>query len=301
MRALLIANAKAKTVTRRTRDLVSGILARRFRLEQVVTTHRGHATEVARDAADGGTDLVVALGGDGTVNEIANGIRGTDMPLGILPGGGANVFARSIGIPRDPASAAALLLQRSGGTPLRLPLGTVGGRSFAANCGVGFDAAVVREVDRHPARKRRFGDAYYIWTGTKVFFTGFDRLLPHVELRTPDGRRLSRQFLAIVQNTDPYTYLGRRAMRLCPQARPGAGLHAFSLSSMTTPIVLRILASAFGRANHALFPHVTVTRDVENLVIRSDRPLPVQADGEYLGEHREVEVGAEPAALAVVR
>ena len=279
-----------------------------------MTERPGHATDLARTGARDDVDVVAVLGGDGTVNEAVNGLIGTDVPLAILPGGGADVFARSVGIPKDPSDAAELLGANFGGTEKarRVPLGHVvsGGaperhthRFFVANCGIGFDAAIVRSVESKPDVKRRVGDWYFVWVGLRLFFApGFDRRTPHVELAWGEGpdERKERLFLAIVQNTTPYTFLGGRALRLCPDARLDGGLDCFAVDTMRTGTVVPLVLSAFGSARRVGGRHVTYLRDRTQFRIQSDRALPAQVDGEYIGEHTDLIVESLPDALSVV-
>src|SRR5438105_5506252 len=163
-RVLLIANANAHTVTPYAYDVIGRALAAGTRLEKVETKRRGHATHVARGAADEGVDLVVVLGGDGTVNEVVNGLAASTVPMASLPGGGANIFARGLGMPNDAIEATGWLLDRLDRRPTRIPLGRIDGRWFVSNCGFGFDAAIVRSVERRLFAKRMAGDVYFVWT-----------------------------------------------------------------------------------------------------------------------------------------
>jgi len=290
------------------------VVADRFRVEEVHTKRTGHATELARQAATAAADVVTVLGGDGTVNEAVNGLVGTSVPLAIVPGGGADVFARSAGIPKDPVAAASMLTAHaiSPDRLRRVPLGRVlspafpngqTSRYFVANCGVGFDAAIVRAVESRPRVKRRLGDRYFVAVGLRLFFgRGFDRRRPHVELAwgTSEGERKEGLFLAIIQNTTPFTYLGRRAIRLCPEARLDAGLDCFAVDTMRTRTILPIVASAFGSGRRAYGSHVTYVRDQTDYRIRCDQPLPAQMVGEYIGVHTDLAVTSVSGALPMV-
>ena len=158
----MIINPYATTVSDRLRNLVVSALASRYDVEAVETRARGHATELVAPAADGDYDVVVAFGGDGTVNEIANGLAGSPTPLTPLPGGSANVFCKLLGIPSDIVDATAHLLALADHwQPREVDLGFVAGRHYAFSAGVGIDASVVRQVDAHPALKRRYGPFYH--------------------------------------------------------------------------------------------------------------------------------------------
>jgi diacylglycerol kinase family enzyme len=303
-RAVLVVNPQAHTVEDAARRAVVDRLTRSVDVEEVETKGPGHATEIARLAVDARADLVVVLGGDGTLNEAVQGLAGSDVPVGIVPGGGANVFARALGIPRDLLEATGALLAAADGPGRRVPLGRVDGRVFLANCGIGFDAAIVRRVEAVRARKGRVTDGTFVWAGLRLFFGAYDRGTPHLSARwTEDGGVLQTrpgQFMVVVQNAEPYTYLGSRAMRLCPSAPLGDGLAVFALDSMRTSIALRVLGATFGRARHGRNRHVAFVGGLAAVTVEADRPMDVQADGEYLGERDRLEITAMPDALTVL-
>jgi YegS/Rv2252/BmrU family lipid kinase len=303
-RLLLVANGNAQKVTQWQREVIARALSSEFKLELVETTRRGHAADVAREAAQDGFDVVAALGGDGTVNEVANGLAGTEVALAILPAGLANVFARSLGIPGDAVEATGLLLKCAmmGTPPRRVRLGLMNGRFFTTNCGIGFDAAVVRRVERRQRLKKTVGDWYFAWTALRLFFGGFDRRTPRVRMAWSDGVDQERDglFLAIVQNTSPYTFFGHRGMRLCPDATLDGGLDCLAVDTMRLRSILPIVISAFGSGRHARFRRVINVKDQTHVRIRCDVPLPVQMDGEFVGELREIDLESVPNALAVL-
>lgn len=302
-RVLLIANANAHTVTPYAYDAISRALAAGTRLEKVETKRSGHATHVARGAAHEGVDLVVVLGGDGTVNEVVNGLALSDTPMAALPGGGANIFARGLGMPNDPVEATGWLIDRLDKEPTRIPLGRLNGeRWFVSNCGFGFDAAIVKRVERRQFAKRLAGDAFFIWTSLRVFFTGYDRRHPHLTVRWGEDLTESRDglFLAVAQKADPYTYLGERPMRLCPDVRREGGLDLIALDRMRVFTVLRTALQTFAGAKHLSHRHVVSLHDQARIRIESDAPLPVQADGELIGDRTEIELSSVPDALAII-
>lgn len=301
-RLLLVVNENAYRVTPERRDAVADALSGAFKLEDVPTARPGHAIDITREAIMDGVEMVAALGGDGTVNEVANGLAGTDVPMAIVPGGMANVFARSLGIPNDALAATHLLVDNAKGSPRSVTLGVVEGRYFTSNCGVGFDAAIVRRVEEHQRAKKRWGDWYFVWTGLRLFFAGYDRRKPRVRLAWGDDleHRLGGLFLAIVQNTSPYTYLGKRPMRLCPEAELDGGLDCIALDSMKARVAVPIVLSSFGAARHAARPHVLHVADQRRIAVTCNQPLPVQVDGEYIGEREQVLIEAVPNALSVI-
>jgi diacylglycerol kinase family enzyme len=179
----------------------------------------------------------------------------------------------------------------------------VGDRWFLASCGVGFDAAIVRDVEGNPRAKKRAGDLFFVWTGVRLFFTGYDRKQPCIDVSWGDAGPSDRAegvFLAVVQNLDPYTYFGRRPMRLSPEARVDGGLDVLMMDSFRTRHVLPVAVSAFARARHPRRRHVRYVRNQSTLLVRCARPMPSQADGEYLGEVSEVRIESIPDALRVV-
>jgi len=303
-RLLLIANGNAQNVTPYGRGVIAKALSAEFDFQQVQTDRPGHAISLARSAAEEGVDIVVAHGGDGTVNEVANGLAGTGTAVGILPGGLANVFARSLGIPEDAVEAAGMLLERigSGAPPRRVPLGRIDDRYFVANAGVGFDATIVRQVELRQGTKKRGGELFFVWTGVRVFFTYYDRRKPKIQLEWGDGATETRDglFLTIFQNTSPYTYLGKREMRLCPDAGLDGGVDCFALDTMRTRTVLPMAISAFGRARRIRrSKRAILVKDRQWYVVTCESPMLVQADGELIGERDRMRIESVPDALLV--
>lgn len=302
VRLLLVANVNAQDVTPLKVEVIRSALASVCDVELVETKRRGHATHLAHGAAHDGAGLVVALGGDGTVNEVANGLAGTDVPMGILPGGGVNVLARSLGIPPDPIEATAHLLAVRRDPPRRVALGRADGRHFTFSCGLGLDGAIVRRVERRQRLKKAAGVGYFVWTALRVFFLGYDRRHPAVVVRW--GERLEHRrdglFLAISQNAFPYTYLGHRPMRLCPEADLNAGVDLLALDTLRVRTALGVVASAFGSARHVRRRHVLHLHDQARIEVASERPLPLQMDGEYVGDRDHLVIEAVPDALSIL-
>jgi diacylglycerol kinase family enzyme len=300
--ALLVVNPTAHSVSPSRQDAVLGALARGFDVELAETKAPGHATELSIEAANQGPGLVVVLGGDGTVNEVANGLASTPTALAVLPGGEANILARSLGAGRDPIEAARALAARAGEEPRPIPLGRINGRWFVSNCGIGFDAAIVREVERHPRAKQRAGDLFFLWTGVRLFFAGYDRKNPALDLAWGEGpeHRVEGVFLAVVQNLSPYTYFGRRSMRLCPDVSLDGGLDVLAMDSFRARHVLPVALSTFGRARHPRRRHVIHVREQRGIRVSCRRPSPAQADGEYLGEVDGADIESVPDALLIL-
>src|ERR1700736_975928 len=202
-RMLIIVSPYATTVSDRLRHLVVYALQGRFEVDAVDTEDRGHATELCREAAHEGYDVVVAFGGDGTVNEAANGLLGSTTPLCCLPGGSANVFGRLLGIPGELVDATEhLLAMADDWRPRKVDLGVVNGRCFTFNSGIGLDASVVEKVDARPKLKARFGPYFFTWKALGAAQRYLVRP-PRMLIDTREGTL--EAVTAIVQNGDPYT------------------------------------------------------------------------------------------------
>jgi diacylglycerol kinase family enzyme len=303
-RMLVIVNPYATTVSDRLKNLVVYALQSRYAVEAIDTEKREHATQITREAAREGYDVVVAFGGDGTVNEAANGLVGSDTPLTALPGGSTNVWARTLGIPNDVVDATEHLLRMADDfRPRRVDLGRVNGRHFVFASGVGLDASVVERVDAHPYRKARFGAWYYSVAGVSIFSRRY--LVKPPVVRVDAGGRELTGVTVIVQNSDPFTYFRRRPIRVAEEAGLDTGSLSLAVLQKATPFELPTLIPRLlsGRASSVL-KH----RQVESLpglmAVRveaiDDRPFPVQVDGDYIGEFGEVEYAAVPGALVAV-
>jgi diacylglycerol kinase family enzyme len=302
-RMLIIVNPYATTVSDRLKNLVVYALRGSYQVDAIDTEARGHATELCREAAREGYDVVVAFGGDGTVNEAANGLAGSDTPLSCLPGGRTNVYCRMLGIPIDVVDATEHLLQLADDwRPRRLDLGHVNERKFVFSAGVGLDASVVERVDAHPRLKARFGEWYYTWTGIRTFNRRYLFRPPQLEVEL-DGEVI-RGVTAIVQNAAPYTYFGDRPVDI----GEGATLDSEDLSGVIlrraspTDIPTIIWRALSRRARIARHRQVLPFSAVQTLRVASadDRPLPLQVDGDYIGEVHDAEFGVTPRGILVV-
>ena len=313
MRALLVVNPKATTFSGRVRDVLASALASETRLELVETKARGHAVELATAACADDVDLVVALGGDGTVNEVVNGLMATSAErrpsLAVVPGGSANVLARSLGFADDPVEATGQLLDAlvdHRGRSISLGLAeqsTAGGpttsRWFTFCAGLGLDAEVVRAVEQRRARGRRATPALYARTGVQRFFAHRDRHEGALQLQV-EGEQPRRVALALVCNTNPWTYLGPRPVQPCPRASFETGLDAFALTSLPTVATLRHLRQLLAPVPRPRGRRVVSVHDVPRLVVSAERPLPFQVDGDDLGDADTVVFTAQQDALRVV-
>lgn len=308
MRLLLIVNTSASSVTARARVVIQKSLAADHEVTVAETSRRGHATRLAQGAASRGTDVVVVLGGDGTLNEAANGIAGTGCALGVLPGGSTNVFARTIGMTNDPIEATGELLSALGAVPAGIRtvgLGSVNGRRYLFHVGVGFDAAVVAQVEKRSAIKKYLGHAFFAYAALDTWARGFDRRRPHfsMELERRDGEKVSVEdgYFAIVLNTNPYTFLGERPFNVAPAATLDTPLSAVVLRSLGAATFLGLAATAL-RRNEGLKSSrkVSVVDDVVRAMLLPRRDVPYQVDGDYLGAASHLEFRWEPETLRLV-
>jgi diacylglycerol kinase family enzyme len=302
-RMLVIVNPYATTVSDRLKNLVVYALRGSYHVDAIDTESRDHATELCREAAREGYDVVVAFGGDGTVNEAANGLAGSDTPLSCLPGGRTNVYCRMLGIPIDVVDATEHLLRLADDwRPRAVDIGRVNDRGFLFSAGVGLDASVVERVDAHPRLKARLGEWYYTWTGVQTFNRRYLLRPPRFEAEV-DGEQING-VTAIVQNAAPYTYFGNRPVEIGEGATlDSADLSAAVLERASPIDIPTIIWRALSRrARVTRHRKVRSFSHLRGLRIRSldDRPLPLQVDGDYIGEADEALFGITPGGIRVV-
>lgn len=301
-RMLVIVNPYATTVSARLKHLVVYALRGRYEVDSVETQARNHATELCREAAQEGYDVVCAFGGDGTFNEVANGLAGSQTPMTCLPGGSTNVFCRILGIPNDVVDATEhLLAMADAWEPRAIDLGVVNDRRFLFTAGVGLDASVTRRVDARPRLKARFGPWFYataaIGAVNREYTVHPRRLAVEVDGAVHEG------LTAIFQNTKPYTYFAKRPVDLAEDVALDSGTLAGVVLRRASPVDVPTIAwRALTRARIVRHRQVCSFSGATEAVVRSldDRPLPLQVDGDYLGELPEIVVRVEPGALRVV-
>jgi diacylglycerol kinase family enzyme len=303
-RMLVIVNPYATTVSDRLRNLVVYALQSRYAVEAIDTQERNHATQLCREAAREGYDVVLAFGGDGTVNEAANGLAGSNTPLTALPGGSTNVWARVLGIPNDVVDATEHMLRMADEwRPRRVDLGRVDDRHFVFSAGAGLDASVVKDVDAHPYRKARFGAWFYGYTALATFNRKYLVNPPHVRVRAA-GQEL-RGVTVVVQNAELFTYFRERPIRVVEPA--GLGLGSISVGVLKRATVLelptlvpRLLSGKAGSVMRNRQVEVLPELSAATVEALDERPFPVQVDGDYIGDFSEVEFGVTPAGLMAV-
>jgi diacylglycerol kinase family enzyme len=309
-RMLLIVNPYATTVSDRLKNLVVYALQGRFDVEAVATQAQNHATEIGREACEGGYDVVVAFGGDGTLNEVVNGLAGTDLPVAVLPGGSTNVVCRTLGMPNDVVDATEHLLALvDDWQPRKIDLGKVDDRYFVFACGAGLDASVVKRVDRNPTMKGNAGPYYYSWAGISSFYRKY--LVNPVRMRARvEGREPVEGITTIVQNSDPFSYFASRPIRVCEGIAIDDGTLSMAVLKRAAQrdmptLVNRLFSESRPAARHRQVAHFddVLSATVETVSKNKDgspRPLPLQVDGDYIGERTRVELGIEAGALTII-
>jgi diacylglycerol kinase family enzyme len=301
MRAVLVFNPKATATNARVRDVIKRALESDLKLDVVETKRRGHAIEVARDAAANDVELVVVLGGDGTVNEVVNGLVGTPTELAVVPGGSTNVFARALGLPASPVEATSEILDAvRSGRRRRVNLGKADDRYFTFCAGVGIDAEVVRVVERHRRNGRAATPALYVRSAVAHFYTGTERRVPSITIERPGEEPVAGVFNAIIANGAPWTYFGEHPVDPCPLADFDGGLDVLAMRRLKTVSTLRVVRQMFDSKPRIKSRAAFQLHDVGEFTMSSDRPLAYQLDGDYLGEVERVTFRSVPDALSVV-
>ena len=315
MRALLVVNPKATTTSERSRDVLVQALRSAVDLTVEYTTRRGHATALARDAAVSGVDVVVTLGGDGTVNEAVNGLMTapaacTDLPgppakrlpaLAVVPGGSTNVFARALGLPRDWADGTGVILDGlRDGRHRTIGLGRADDRYFTFAGGVGLDAAVVRRVEQARLRGHTSTPGLYFRSTIGQFFGDDDRKSPPLTLERPGQTAETDLGTVIVQNTAPWTYVGDRPVNPNPESSFDRGLDVLALRRLAFTSTTRTVAQLASGKRDPHGKQVLQLHDQDEFTVIASRPQPFQLDGDYLGERQKVHFVSVPEALRVI-
>jgi diacylglycerol kinase family enzyme len=309
VRAVLIVNPNATSTTPAGRDLLAHALESRVELTVAHTDHRGHAIEIARDAARDRIDVVIVHGGDGTVNEVVNGIMEVDGPgadapaVGVVPGGSANVFARALGISPDPIEATNQLVDllsdyRSGGGWRRIGLMDCGERWCVFTAGMGVDGDVVAAVEAQRSRGRKVTASRYIRVAIREVLASA-RKEPTLTVHLPD-RTVDGVHFAFVSNASPWTYANTRPVWTNPGTTFEGGLGVFATTSMNVWANLRLVRRMLAKRPRIQAKHLLREDDLPWLQVTSDTPVACQIDGDYLGPRETMTFTAVPNALAVV-
>ncbi|GAB3815465.1 diacylglycerol/lipid kinase family protein [Micromonospora zhanjiangensis] len=314
MRAVLVVNPKATTTSERSRDVLVRALRSEVDLEVRYTRRRGHGVLLAREAVRDGVDVVVTLGGDGTVNEVVNGLmtgggpdgggraRADDLPaLATVPGGSTNVFARALGLPRDWTEGTSVILEGlRTGRSRTIGLGLADDRYFTFCAGFGLDAAVVHRVEVARRRGRVSTPALYLRSALGQYVFGAERRHPSISLERPAEAGEEQLATVIIQNTAPWTYLGDRAVNPNPDASFDRGLAVLALRRLRVPSTTRAVAQILSRTPDPRGREVLRLPDLDEFSLVSSRPQAYQLDGDYLGERSKVRFTSVPAALRVI-
>lgn len=290
-------------MTRRRRLRVQHLLGQHHRLEVAETYRRGHATRLARAAVREGVDVVAVLAGDGTLNETADGLVGSNTALAPLPGGSTNVFARTLGFENSIIPATEQLVDAlARGSIHRGGVGIANGRHFLFHLGAGFDAQVIERVERHHWIKRWLAHSTFAGTALNTFFRGLDRGEPPYRVDGPDGEPIGAGYFAIVSNTSPYAYFGSRPLTVTPNAGLDRPLALTLFPQLDVFPTLAAIGSAMGSGKRiARSSHVIQAADLPSLTfIARNGPFPWQVDGDYLGEVERLEVRHKPDSISLV-
>jgi diacylglycerol kinase family enzyme/molybdopterin converting factor small subunit len=297
-RVLLVANPVARTVSRPVVDVIEKALAADFKLDVYETVARGHATELAQTAVEDGFDLVVAFSGDGTMNEILNAVAGTDVAIGIIPGGATNVLARVLGIPVDPIEATAHLLHKAlAGERRPLNLGVADGRYFAFACGMGLDAAAVSRLEQREISNRAFpyaGMAAVVREAV-THYAGRDADLAVSVEGGPPIEAVS----VLVGRSNPYTYFKRWGVKLTPQADLAKGLDVLTVKRLTRRSVPRLAWQVLVSGTVSKRKNVEYAHDIKSVLVEGRQPFPMQVDGDVAGLRDRVSIGLVPEAASI--
>jgi diacylglycerol kinase family enzyme len=292
-RVVLIVNPFASRVDDASVAAVERALMQAAFVRTVRTERPRHAVELAREWSD--ADALVVFSGDGGFNEALNGVARDDLPIGFVPGGGTSVLPRALGLPREPVEAAEQLADAIAYDRMhKISTGRVNERRFAFNAGLGIDAEAVRRVDalgRSPDG-RRPGDFAFVSTFAKLILERRGRLDPALDIED-----YGRAAFVLVSNGRPYTFLKALAIQTAPEAAFDGGLDFLAphfLTPRTLPPLLFALATG-KPARNAFRGH-----DLDRIEVRCDQPLPLQADGEDLGDVSEAVFEAERGAISIL-
>ena len=307
-RILVVVNPHATTVSTKLKNLVVYALQARYEVEAVETEQANHATALALAAVDEGFDLVVVFGGDGTLNEVVNGLAGSGVPVSVLPGGSTNVVCRTLGIPIDLVDAAEHLISIADDfTPRPMDLGNANGRRFLFASGFGLDADVVRRVDENPKLKSGAGKWFYAYSALSSFYSFCLGNQPRISVSADQEPPLEGA-TAIVQNSSPFTYFGSHPVSLCEKVELDDGRLGLAVldrfAQRDAPSLIPRLLSA--RLPVGASRQVSERERVRTVLAETipgdpgQDALPLHVDGDYIGDFARVEWSIEPAALRIV-
>lgn len=293
---MLISNPRAGSVSRRTHDVIVRALQSDFKLEANETTHREHAIELSREAVDRDFEAVLAFGGDGTINEVAQPLVGTDVALGIITGGSTNVMARSLGMPTDPVEATSFVAEHlRRGTKRRVGVGRLDERYFLFSAGIGLDAEVVRRVEDRVTRTGRKSEWFFLRQALAAAATEYRGAEQWLKITVGDEE--FDAVLGICCNAWPFTYFKRWPINACPQARLDDRLDMLALGRIRATTIPRIARAVFGAGSHIKWKNNRYWHDVPEIRWAASVPKPVQVDGDYIGLRTQARLDHIPDSL----
>jgi diacylglycerol kinase family enzyme len=299
-KALFVSNPRAGSVSGRVKEVIVKALEADFKLEVVETAARNHAGDLARDAADRDFDAVIAFGGDGTINETAQGLIGTRVALAILPGGSTNVIARALGVPRDPVEATAFVASHlRSATSTRINVAKLNDRFFLFNAGMGLDAETVRRVESDPKGKRRHHEKLFVRNALKAGLTQYRGVDPMISMTVGDAEPV-HVVTAITCNGAPFTYYRGWPVDVCPRARLDKGLDVFGITRVRARMIPRLVYALFVSRSHIRWRTGSYHHDIESVTLESTVPMPVQLDGDYIGELDRAELSLVREGLSLL-
>lgn len=296
--AVLIVNPNAGRVARSERDEVIASLRSRFDIDAYSTTARDTGIALAASAADAGTGLVIAYGGDGHVNEVANGLAGSGSTMAIVPGGTMDVFARALGIPLDPFAAIEHLWRRRDSDPRSVPLGLMDDRYFTFSAGCGFDAEAAERVERYVPAKRRFGQLFFYWSAFRVLAGTYRHRAPSMTMKGDFGE--IGVSMAIASNAGPYAYIGQRAVEIAPNVRLDGGIDVFALRSMRLEALPSYAWRSLVSRDLAHHRDAFYESDLEWFEVRAEDAFSRHVDGEPLAPARSARFAIARDVLRVI-
>ena len=299
-RILVVVNPVASSVNGRLCTLLIRALASRFEVVEAVTDSKGHASDLASEAASRGIDAVVCFGGDGTANEVANGLMGTEIPLTCLPGGSANVYCGVTGTPRDLAGAVNHLLARADSWNIRsVDTGTVNGKRFLFNSGVGLDAAVLEGVDARPDLKRKWRQWWFVTEAARTMASDYRFSPPAMQL---SGEQVSSGIAIVVQNGRPWTYFGERPMTVSKTAAVDTGRLSATVVQRPRPWDYPSLAwRAFSGQGVEGHPRLSIHDEEAFTVVPLDgQLLDIHVDGDHIGRFEQAQYRIETDSMRVL-
>jgi diacylglycerol kinase family enzyme len=305
VKLLFIVNTSASSVTERARVVIQKALSADHDVTTALTSRRGHATRLAQGAASQHLDAVVVLGGDGTLNEAANGLAGSATALGILPGGSTNVYARTLGLADDPVEATGELLgAMARNSTRRVGLGSVNDRYFLFHVGVGFDAAVVEQVEKRAALKRYASHPLFVYAAFLTWFRHFDRSRPRFAVQFPGGTDapgtvVDDGYFAICLKTNPYTYLGTTPLNVAPEATLDSPLVLVTFRSVSMVTLLGAAGAALRSRSLRKRRKLDFRTGLPGFTLTGHGPVPYQVDGDFLGETDRLVFKHEPDCLTI--